>query len=202
MARRMMEKLKSKIGIEQKGAKNAPASSPGKEGLLFSAESERCAEVAQCAEKKTPAAQPMKMLGWYPEIYDDTDVCRVLGLRRKELAEVRKTERGECWNVVGMHAGMSAKWIRWKAGVGEEEWPAWSAGKELKRIEPDDGIVTVALLRRHPNSQMVNVWLLANGEFELCKVRDSRMMKLGQQFDCRRVDGRLYLVESLNTERW
>ena len=79
MAKRMMEKLKSRIGIEQKGAKNGPGSAPKDARQIAEADGTAQGEAAPAAQKKAPAAQPPKLLGWWPEIYDDTDVCRVVG---------------------------------------------------------------------------------------------------------------------------
>ena len=88
------------------------------------------------------------------------------------------------------------------AAVSKEGWLEWAAANGLKRIEPNDGIVTVELRQRYANAQVAGVSIVATGRMEVCRVRDSRMMTLGEQFDCRRSDGRLYLVESLNTERY
>ena len=203
MAKKMMDKLKSKIGIAQKDAKNAPASAPGKMRQIVG---ETCAESAgavESSEKKNPGAEPQKLIGWLPEIYDDTDVCRALSMRRRWLGRLRQVSyEHEKWDIVGKHAGMTAKWIRETGKISEDEWRKWVEAKGLKRIEPDDGIVTVELKRRHENKQMVTVQILASKELEVCRVRNSEWMVVGEQFDCRRAEGKLYLVESLNTERW
>ena len=203
MAKRMMEKLKSRIGIEQKGAKNDPGSAPKDARQIAEAGGAAQGETAPAAQKKAPAAQPPKMLGWWPEIYDDTDVCRVVGWRRKKLAESRLPwTGGEEWDVVGMHVGMTGKWIRQIKGVSEAEWPEWAERHGLKRIERDDGIVTVEMKRRHPNRQMATVEPLASVEQVVCRVRDSGRIEIGQVFDCRMEGGRLVMKESLNTEAW
>lgn len=203
MAKRMMEKLKSRIGIEQKGAKNGPGSAPKEERKNMSAEGAAQGDAAQAAQKKAPAAQPPKLIGWWPEIYDDTDVCRVVGWRRKKLAESRLPwTRGEEWEIVGLHVGMTGKWLRQIKGVQEAEWTEWAERNGLKRIERDDGIVTVEMKRRHPNRQMATVEPLASVEQVVCRVRDSRRIEIGQVFDCRMEGGRLVMKESLNTEAW
>lgn len=204
MAKKMMDKLKARIGIEQKGAKNGPGSAPKEERKNIGAEGAAQGEAAQAAQKKAPAAQPPKLLGWWPEIYDDTDVCRVIGKRRRVLAEYRLLPWtcGEDWDIVGKHVGMTGKWIRQIKGVSEDEWPEWAERNGLKRIERDDGIVTVEMKRRHPNRQMATVEPLASGEQVVCRVRDSRRIEIGQVFDCRMEGGRLVMKESLNTEAW
>ena len=203
MAKKMMDKLKARIGIEQKGAKNAPASSPKKDPPTDGAEGVARGEAAQRPEKKAPAAQPPKLIGWWPEIYDDTEVCRVVGWRRKKLAESRLPwTRGEEWEIVGLHVGMTGKWIRQIKGVSEDEWPQWAEKNGLKRIGREDGIVTVEMKRRHPNLQMATVEPLGSVEQVVCRVRDSRRIEIGQVFDCRMEGGRLVMKESLNTEAW
>ena len=203
MAKKMMDKLKARIGIEQKGAKNAPASSPKKDPPTDGAEGVARGEAAQRPEKKAPAAQPPKLIGWWPEIYDDTEVCRVVGWRRKKLAESRLPwTRGEEWEIVGLHVGMTGKWIRQIKGVSEDEWPQWAEKNGLKRIGREDGIVTVEMKRRHPNLQMATVEPLGSVEQVVCRVRDSRRIEIGQVFDCRMEGGRLVMKESLNPEAW
>ena len=221
MAKRFTDKLKEKIGVKE-GAKNSPGSAPKEERKNMSAEGAAQGEAAQAAQKKAPAAQPPSgaaeswrgrllrtvemaplQIGWWPEIYDDTDVCRVVGWRRKKLAESRLPwTRGEEWDVVGMHVGMTGKWIRQIKGVSEAEWPEWAERHGLKRIERDDGIETVEMKRRHPNRQMATVEPLASVEKVVCRVRDSGGIEIGQVFDCRMEGGRLVMKESLNTEAW
>lgn len=222
MAKRMMEKLKSRIGIEQKGAKNGPGSAPKDARQIAEADGTALGEAAQAAQKKAPAAQPPSgaaeswrgrllrtvetaplQIGWWPEIYDDTDVCRVVGWRRRKLAEYRLPwTGGEEWEIVGLHVGMTGKWLRQIKGVPEAEWPQWAEKNGLKRIERDDGIVTVEMKRRHPNRQMATVEPLASVEQVVCRVRDSGRIEIGQVFDCRMEGGRLVMKESLNTEAW
>lgn len=202
MAKRFTDRLKEKIGVKD-GAKKGPGSAPKEERKNMGAEGAAQGEAAPAAQKKAPAAQPPKMLGWWPEIYDDTDVCRVVGWRRRKLAEWRLPwTGGEEWDVVGMHVGMTGKWIRQIKGVSEAEWSEWAEMNGLKRIERDDGIVTVEMKRRHPNRQMATVEPLASVEQVVCRVRDSQRIEIGQVFDCRMEGGRLVMKESLNTEAW
>lgn len=202
MAKRFTDRLKEKIGVKE-GAKNGPASAPKEERKNIGTEGATQGEAAQAAQKKAPAAQPPKLLGWWPEIYDDTDVCRVVGWRRKKLAESRLPwTRGEEWEIVGLHVGMTGKWLRQIKGVPEAEWPEWAERNGLKQIERDDGIVTVEMKRRHPNLQVATVEPLGSVEQVVCRVRDSRRIEIGQVFDCRMEGGRLVMKESLNTEAW
>ena len=203
MAKRMMEKLKSRIGIEQKGAKNGPGSAPKDARQIAEADGAARGEAAPAAQKKAPAAQPPKLLGWWPEIYDDTDVCRVLGWRKRKLIEYRMPwTYTEEWDIVDFHAGMTGKCIRQLKGVPEEDWPRWTEENDLKRIEPADGIWTVRMVRRNPNLQMATVEVIATGEQKPCRVRDARRIAIGEVFDCRMEGGRLVMKESLNTEAW
>ncbi len=203
MAKRFTDRLKEKIGVKE-GAKNGPGSAPKEERKNIGTEGAPQGDAAQAAQKKAPAAQPPKLLGWWPEIYDDTDVCRVIGKRRRVLAEYRLLPWtcGEDWDIVGKHVGMTGKWIRQIKGVSEAEWTEWAEMNGLKRIERDDGIVTVEMKRRHPNRQMATVEPLASGEQVVCRVRDSQRIEIGQVFDCRIEGGRLVMKESLNTEAW
>ena len=203
MAKKMMDKLKARIGIEQKGAKNTPASSPKKDPPTDGAEGVARGEAAQRPEKKAPAAEPQKQLGWWPEIYDDTDVCRVLGWRKRKLIEYRLGWLwGAVFDSVGMHIGTTGKCLRELKGVPEEDWPRWAEENGLKRIERDDGIWTVRMERRNPNHQMATVDVIATGEQKPCRVRDARRIAIGEVFDCRMEGGRLVMAEGLNTEVW
>ncbi len=203
MAKKMMDKLKARIGIEQKGAKNAPASSPKKDPPTDGADGSARGEAAQRPEKKAPAAEPQKLLEWWPEIYDDTDVCRVLGWRKRKLIEYRMPwTYTEEWDIVDFHAGMTGKCLRQLKGVPEEDWPRWAEENGLKRIEPADGIWTVKMVRRNPNLQMATVEVIATGELKPCRVRDARRIAIGEVFDCRMEGGRLVMAEGLNTEVW
>ena len=221
MAKKMMEKLKARIGIEQKGAKNAPASSPKKDPPTDGADGAARGEAAQRPEKKAPAAEPptigacesmmgrmlrfaeQKLLDWRPEIYDDTDVCRVLGWRKRKLMEYRTGwVFGAVCDRVGMHFGTTGKCLRQLKGVPEDDWPRWAEENGLKRIERDDGIWTVKMVRRNPNMQMATVEVIATGEQKPCRVRDARRIAIGEVFDCRMEGGRLVMAEGLNTEAW
>lgn len=205
MAKKMMDKLKARIGIEQKGAKNAPASSPKKDPPTDGAEGVARGEAAQRPEKKAPAAEPQKLLDWWPEIYDDTDVCRVLGWRKRKLGEYRELPwtRGEDWDVVGGHVGMTGRFMRECTCQYEyEAWQRLADENGLKRIEPADGIWTVKMVRRNPNLQMATVEVIATGELKPCRVRDARRIAIGEVFDCRMEGGRLVMSEGLNTEMW
>lgn len=202
MAKRFTDRLKEKIGVKE-GAKNGPGSAPREGRQIVAAEGAAQGEAAQAAQKKAPAAQPPKLLGWWPEIYDDTDVCRVVGWRRKKLAESRLPwTRGEEWEIVGLHVGMTGKWLRQIKGVPEAEWHQWAEKNGLKRIGREDGIVTVEMKRRHPNRQMATVEPQASVEHVVCRVRDSHRLVIGQVFDCRMEGGRLVMKESLNPEAW
>ena len=58
MAKKFTDKLKAKIGIGEKGAKNGPESAPKNEAAIEGAERAESGEAAQASEKKAPAAAP------------------------------------------------------------------------------------------------------------------------------------------------
>lgn len=221
MAKKMMDKLKARIGIEQKGAKNGPGSAPKDARQIAEADGTAQGEAAPAAQKKAPAAEPQtigacesmmgrmlrfaeqKVVGWWPEIYDDTDVCRVLGWRKRKLMEYwMGWVWGAVFDRVGMHIGTTGHCLRQLKNVPDEDWPRWAEENGLKRIERDDGIWTVRMVRRNPNLQMATVEVIATGELKPCRVRDARRIAIGEVFDCRMEGGRLVMAEGLNTEVW
>lgn len=202
MAKRFTDRLKEKIGVKE-GAKNGPASAPKEGRQIVAADGAAQGEAAQAAQKKAPAAQPRMLLGWWPEIYDNTDACRVLGWRRHKLVEyLQRCVWGTVFDSVGMHIGITGRCLRQLMAVAEIDWPRWAEARGLKRIERDDGIVTVKMMRRNPNVQMASVEVIATGEVKACRVRDSRKLAIGEVFDCRVEGGRLVRSEELNKEAW
>ena len=63
------------------------------------------------AEKKAlavPNTQRRSAPPKYIRIYDDTDTCRLLGLRKRIVVAARTEKtRGQDWAIEGEHAGMS-----------------------------------------------------------------------------------------------
>lgn len=127
--------------------------------------------------------------------YSDVDVCRLLGIKRRIIAQARTmTSRGKNWGCVGEHAGMSRDWCAYR--LLELGKPVTDLGK-IKPID-NDGIVSVKLLGTWPNVQRVTVEIVADGSKAIASVRDSREMHLGDIFDCRRYSGNLCMDADIN----
>lgn len=141
------------------------------------------------AEKPAAEAQ-----GTDGDIFDDTDVCRVLGVRRRVLVRFRtERSRGEAWDANGTHAGMTRRWI---------EARKKGATEGLKPVERHDGIVTVRFVRRVANEKMAGVKLIASGKERIAWVHDANAMNLGEEFDCRWIGRQLHYVDALNREAY
>lgn len=134
-----------------------------------------------------------------PEIYDDNDVARLLGIKRRVIVAARKkTNRGEDWDCVDMHAGMTRRWI--DAYALEHGIVPRYAEMCIKPIEKNDGVVTVVLIGTHPNPTKCTVELVATGEREFANVRDlyRHPIHLRECFQCRRIEMTLNWVAQLN----
>ena len=132
-----------------------------------------------------------KQLEYRPLVFDDTDVCRLLGVRRRVLVAARKKKtRGVDWDCVGQHAGMTEAWIRARGGD----------PSGLRPIEPGDGIVTVCACSRVANINVIVCFRVASGERAIVMVHDSRLIRIGDQFDCRNAGTKLYRDNALNPE--
>lgn len=154
-------------GIEGLGRKDAPKER--QEG--------RCAEAAR------------------PAVYDDTDVCALLGLRRRVLVKARRKEtRGRDWDVEGMQAGMTAAWIA--------KWRRDADVSRLKQISPQSGVVTVEKTSQGLNRGVVLAKRVCDGKRVVVRVRDSATIHVGEQFDAVREGGMLAYAEHLNRERY
>jgi hypothetical protein len=130
-----------------------------------------------------------------PKVYADIDVCRLLGIGQRVTAQARTAKtRGELWDCVGGHAGMTEAWIKSR-----------DPNADLTRIQPikpGDGIITCRLVDRCPNTKKMRAAMLANGKTVIVTVYDSRLLRRDQQFDFR-VSGRLLvLVETINPSRY
>lgn len=128
------------------------------------------------------------------DIFDDTDVCRVLGIRRRVLVRARTEKaRGEAWDAKGAHAGMTRKWI---------EARKQGASEGIRPIEGTDGVVTVRFVRRVANAKLAGVRLIASGMERVAWVHDANAMNLGDEFDCRWIGKQLHYVDALNREAY
>lgn len=129
-------------------------------------------------------------------IFDDTDVCRILGLRRRELVRARASgERGTDWDVAGTHAGMTARWIR--------RWNANARIESLKPVDPGDGIVTVRIVGRVQNGDMARAVRVADGTVVTVRgIANAWYLHIGDEMDTMMIGGGLMFVQSLNTEAY
>lgn len=141
--------------------------------------------------ERTPSENAKKSPRAAPRVFDDTDVCRLLGVRRRVLARARtQSTRGIDWDCVGQHAGMTESWIRARGGD----------PSGLAPIEPGDGIVTVCAWSRVANINVIVCIRMSSGDRALVLVHDSRLIHIGDQFDCRNTGTKLYLDNALNPE--
>lgn len=128
-------------------------------------------------------------------IFDDTDTCRMLGLRKRIVVAARtERNRNRDWAVVGEHAGMSEEWILKKNPSAKIE--------TAKQIAAADGITTVRIIGRCTNDQVMIARKVSNGERVMVKVRDSSMHFIGDQMDCRHIGGILQFMQNLNPENY
>ncbi len=166
-------------------AQAAVQESSGKEGEKVAQQTDATVDASEQAEKKAVEV---------PEIYDDTDTCKALGLRRRALVRARKEKsRGRDWDAIGCHAGMTKNWI---------ERQRKGASEGLKPIANGDGIVTVKFVRRFANAKIAGVRQLANGIERTAWVHDATRMNIGEEFDCRCIGKNLHYIDSLNTEAY
>lgn len=108
-------------------------------------------------------------------VYSDADVCRLLGWRRRRLAEARKKgARGTVWACVGCRCGMLEGWLKEQLG----------AKKNTARpMEADGGLVSVRVRQRPLNTRIVLCERLWDGVLVSVRVRDSSLFLLGDEFD-------------------
>ena len=178
--KRYLEKETQKTAVQAAGQESA-----GKEGEKVTPQKDAKANTAEEAEKHAVEA---------PVIYDDTDTCKALGLRRRALVRARKEKsRGRDWDAIDSHAGMTKSWI---------ERQRKRASEGLKPIAKGDGIVTVKFVRRFANAKIVGVRILANGKERTAWVHDTTRMSIGEEFDCKWIGRNLHYIDSLNTEAY
>lgn len=131
-----------------------------------------------------------------PEIYDDTDVCRLLRIKRRALVNARKLKtKGSMWNIVGHHAGMTTAWIVSQNAFADiksiHEWA----------IKPDDGVVTVEIVARTTNSSVIKCRRLSDDAIVSVWTGNTVVdLPNGSQFDAIEEGGRLKWSEALNGE--
>ena len=132
-----------------------------------------------------------------PEIYGDVEVCRLLKIRRRKIAEARtKATRGVDWDCVGLHAGMTKKWIQ-ETAIKQGIVPDFF-NVPLTPIKEGDGIVSCKLLGTWPNRTKVTVEIVATGEAKVATVRDANEFHLYDIFDARDYGREIQWTAELN----
>ena len=184
-----------------KGASAAPSGSMGvSEGKSS----------AQCAEPIITLS-PIKLLTWngkkarqgppirfsrggsVPDIFPDGEVCRLLGKNRAYLIRARKSKsRGEDWDAIGHHAGMTAAWILKENPKADlEHITQW-------RIKPDDGVVSVEVLQHTMDCRKLACKRLSDGATVVVMVDDASRFRDGDQFDAQELGGTYRWNPALN----
>jgi len=119
-----------------------------------------------------------------PEIYGDVEVCRLLKIRRRKIAEARtKATRGVDWDCIGLHAGMTKKWIE-ETAIRQGIVPDFF-NVPCAPIKEGDGIVSCKLIGTWPNRTKVTVEIVATGEAKVATVRDANEFHLYDIFDAK-----------------
>ena len=129
-------------------------------------------------------------------IYDDTDVCRVLGIRRRILVRARTPERrGIDWDVAGWHAGMTEAWIR--------AYNRNASIEGMKPVEESDGITTVRVARRVTNGDLAVAQRVKDGTIVTVRgIGNAWFLHIGDEMDCRMQGGSLAYAPELNREAY
>lgn len=131
------------------------------------------------------------------EVYGDVEVCRLLKIRRRKIAEARtKATRGVDWDCVGLHAGMTKKWIK-ETAIKQGIVPDFF-NVPLTPIKENDGIVSCKLLGTWPNRTKVTVEIVATGEAKVATVRDANEFHLYDIFDARDYGREIQWTAELN----
>lgn len=178
MARSFFQRAAKLAGIGENRQKNAAAGEPD------------LPEEKLRPVERTPVEPPKLM-----SIYDDTDVCRVLGLRKRIVVAARTEKtRGQDWAVEGEHVGMTGDWILRK-----------NPSVDLKNLQPiknRDGIVTVRIIGRATNNQVLIGQKVCDGRKVMVRVRDGRDHFRGDEMDTRLIGTMHQFIESLNPEKY
>ena len=143
--------------------------------------------------KKAGAQQKFSRGGSVPDIFPDGEVCRLLGKNRDYLIRARKSKsRGEDWDVIGHHAGMTAAWILKENPKADlEHITQW-------RIKPDDGVVSVEVLQHTMDCRKLACKRLSDGVTVVVMVDDASRFRDGDQFDAQELGGSYRWNISLN----
>lgn len=143
--------------------------------------------------KKAGVQQKFSRGGSVPDIFPDGDVCRLLGKNRAYLIQARKSKsRGEDWDVIGHHAGMTASWILKKNPKADlEHITQW-------RIKPGDGVVSVEVLQHTMDFRKLACKRLSDGVTVVVMVDDASRFRDGDQFDAQELGGTYRWNPALN----
>lgn len=118
-------------------------------------------------------------------IYTDLSVCRVLGIKRRVLAEARTAAtRGADWDAVGDEVGMTHQWV---ADFAKE----LGIVPDFDRLEPVSGrYVSVRLVGTTPNRCLVQVELEATRTREFARTRNimDHPIHYREVFCCERIN--------------
>jgi hypothetical protein len=120
-----------------------------------------------------------------------------LKIRRRKIAEARtKATRGIDWDCVGLHAGMTKKWIE-ETAIKQGIVPDFF-NVPLTPIKENDGIVSCKLLGTWPNQTKVTVEVVATGEAKVATVRDANEFHLYDIFDAKDYGREIQWTAELN----
>ena len=145
------------------------------------------------AKRKRGGQQKYKRPEEAPEIYSDQDVCRLLRRNRRSLMLARKKwKRGEDWDCIEHHAGMTREWILKQNPAAKietiEEWA----------IKPGDGVVSVEIVQHTKDIQKLVGRRLSDGVTVVVIVNDAANFLDGEQIDVEELGGKYRWKASLN----
>lgn len=174
--------------------------SPGASQMACDDSESGSSESSQDSSEKIPAArkpaQKFVAPKAAPVIFDDTDVCRLLRVKKRVLVNARKLKvKGSMWNIIGHHAGMTEAWILSQDAFADvksiSEWA----------IKPDDGVVTVEIVARTTNSSVVKCKRLSDEAIvSVWFGNETTDLPNGAQFDAIEAGGHLKWSGALNSE--
>lgn len=152
--------------------------------LAAEVDAQKKADAPEASKDASPAKDAKAPSAQSVVIYGDVEVCRLLKIRRRKIAEARtKKARGIDWDCVGRHAGMTMKWIH-EVALQQGIVPDFF-GEALHPIQEGDGVVSCKLIGTWPNRTRVTVEVVATGEVTVATVRDAAAFHLFDIFDAR-----------------
>lgn len=119
-----------------------------------------------------------------PDIFPDPVVCRFLGRNRAYLIRARRSHgRGDVWDAIEHHCGMTAAWIL------QENPAADLATITPDRILPGDGVVSVEVVQHTLDYRKLACKRLSDGQIVVVQVNDAAFFRDGDQFDAEEIGG-------------